>query len=223
MRTTRVAGFTLVELMVALFITAIVFVMGYRTLDQALNSRKEVEQQAARLLAIQQAMRTIEQDFATLQPRPVRNQLGNGYDPALTTAQSAALGSLSGASLGNNNGGTPLVTLTHAGWTNPAGLPRSELQRVTYLLGNGTLIRAWWPVLDPTSATPQQQRVLLEGVKSVSLRFMDSGQNWRTDWPSTAVGANAGQIGLRVRPIAVEVTLELNDWGVIVRTIEVPG
>jgi general secretion pathway protein J len=223
MRITRVAGFTLIELLVALFITAILFVMGYRTLDQALNSRKEVDEQSARLLAVQQAMRTIEQDFSTLQPRPVRNLLGNGYDPALTTAQSAALGSLSGASLGSGNSGTPLVTLTRAGWTNPVGLPRSELQRVTYLAGNGTLVRAWWPVLDPTAATPQQQRLLLDGVKRMSLRFMDSGQNWRTDWPASAVGANAGQIGLRVRPIAVEVTLELNDWGVIVRTIEVPG
>jgi general secretion pathway protein J len=218
------SGFTLIELMVALLITAILFVMGYRTLNQALTSRKEVEEQAARLLAVQQAMRTIEQDFGLLQPRPVRSMIGAGYDAALTTSPGAALGSLSGASLSSSStAGTPLVTLTRAGWTNPAGLPRSELQRVTYLFGNGTLIRAWWPVLDPTSATPQQQRVLLDHVKSVSLRFMDSGQQWRTDWPASAAGANAQQVGLRLRPIVVEVTLELNDWGVIVRTIEIPG
>jgi general secretion pathway protein J len=220
----RLGGFTLIELLVALLITAIVFVMGYRTLNQALTSRKQLDEQTTRLLAVQQALRTIEQDFELLQPRPVRSLVGAGYDPALTTATSAALGSLSGASLGSSsNGGTPLVTLTRAGWTNPAGLPRSELQRVTYLFGNGTLTRAWWPVLDATSATPQQQRVLLDNVKSVSLRFMDSGQQWRTDWPASAAGANAQQLGLRLRPIVVEVTIELNDWGVIVRTIEIPG
>jgi general secretion pathway protein J len=222
-RFARAAGFTLIELLVALLITAIVFVMGYRTLSQALTSRKQVDEQAARLLAVQQAMRTIEQDFELLQPRPVRSLSGSGYEAALTTSTTAALGSLTNASLDNSNAGTPLVTLTRAGWTNPAGLPRSELQRVTYLYGNGKLIRAWWPVLDATSATPQQQRVLLDNVKSVSLRFMDSGQQWRTDWPASAAGASAPQLGLRLRPIVVEVTLELNDWGVIVRTLEIPG
>jgi type II secretion system protein J len=59
----RECGFTLIELLVALFITAIMFAIGYRALDQAFRSRKEVDEQSARLIAVQQALRTIEQDI----------------------------------------------------------------------------------------------------------------------------------------------------------------
>src|SRR5450631_2021000 len=99
----RLRGFTLIELLVALFITAIMFAFGYRALDEAFKSRREVEQQSARLIAVQQALRTLEQDFELLQPRPVRNLIGDGYMPALTAAQSNALGTL-GTSSGGGAG-----------------------------------------------------------------------------------------------------------------------
>ena len=66
----------------ALFITAILFAMGYGSLPQALNSRKEVEEQGARLSAVQQTMRVLEQDIELMQPRPARDPLGNGYERA---------------------------------------------------------------------------------------------------------------------------------------------
>src|ERR1019366_2645391 len=93
----RTAGFTLVELLVALFITAIMFTIGYRALNQAFSSRKEVDEQSARLIAVQQALRTIEQDFELLQPRPVRNLIGDGYLPAFMSSPNVAsmLGSTS--------------------------------------------------------------------------------------------------------------------------------
>jgi type II secretion system protein J len=286
-RQRRTHGFTLVELMVALFITAIMFTVGYRALAQALDSRKQLEEQQARLIAIQQALRTIEQDFELLTPRPVRNLLGDGYQPALTTSQtttttsgfgsssssssnnsgcngtsssnsgSFSLGSSSGGSMGLSSGtgsgcasassssssgagssssssganntpivnGAPLVTLTRAGWTNPAGIQRSELQRVTYMIDNDTLIRAYYPVLDATASDALLKRTLLDHVKSFSIRFMDAGRQWRTDWPASAaaLGAVAQQQSLRIRPVAVEVTLQLDDWGTLVRVIEIPG
>ena len=59
----RARGFTLIELMVALFITAIVFAMGYGAVNQALNSRQSLEDRQARLLAVQTTMRVLAQDF----------------------------------------------------------------------------------------------------------------------------------------------------------------
>ena len=94
----RRAGFTLIELLVALFITAIMFTIGYRALDQAFTSRKQIEEQSARLIAVQQAMRTIEQDFELLQPRPVRNVIGDGFLPAVLSAPNAGgLASIAGS------------------------------------------------------------------------------------------------------------------------------
>ena len=232
----RQRGFTLIELLVALFITAIMFAFGYRALDEAFKSRREVDQQSARLIAVQQALRTLEQDFELLQPRPVRNLIGDGYMAALTAAQSTGIGSL-GTTLGSTGGGTsstlgsvssngsaaPLVTFTRGGWTNPVGIQRSELQRVSYTLEKGVLTRQYYPVLDATEAAVLVKRALIDRVKNFSLRFMDAGHNWQNGWPPITSGAGSATTAPRLRPVAVEVTIELDDWGVLVRHIEVAG
>ncbi len=214
----------------ALFITAVMFAMGYRELDQALTSRRELEDQSARLVAIQQAVRTIEQDFELLQPRPVRDLLGDGYLPAVTTASTGGSGTMLLGSSGSSASLIPLVTFTRGSWTNPTGLSRAELQRVSYALQSDRLVRSYTPVLDATLQDATISRTLLDHVKSMSLRFMDAGHNWQTQWPATTIplptapNAAAPQpLPPRTRPVAVELTLELDDWGIIVRHIEVAG
>jgi general secretion pathway protein J len=236
MHARRYRGFTLIELLVALFVTAILFAMGYRALDQAFRSRREVEQQSARLIAVQQAVRTLEQDFELLAPRPVRNLIGDGYLPALSAPQTNGIGiGSAGSTLGSSafgssgfgsassiDSGVPLVTFTRAGWTNPVGIQRSELQRVSYTLEKGVLMRQYYPVLDATEAVTPVKRALIDKVKNFSLRFMDAGHNWQNGWPPMTTGGSAA-LAPRLRPVAVEVTIELEDWGVLVRHIEVAG
>lgn len=217
-------GFTLIELLVALFITAVMFAIGYRELDQALTSRREIDEQSARLMAIQQAVRTMEQDFELLQPRPVRNLQGDGYLPALTTSPTGGNNTLQLGSSSGNAPLTPLLTFTRGSWTNPSGLERSELQRVSYALQGDQLVREYSPVLDGTLQDAIITRTLLDHVKSVSLRFMDSGRNWQMQWPEPQpIAPGSPQPLPSTRPIAVEVTLQLDDWGTIVRHIEVAG
>jgi general secretion pathway protein J len=123
-----------------------------------------------------------------------------------------------------NGTSLPLVTFTRGGWTNPAGLPRPELQRVSYSIENGALVRSYTTELDSTLSTQPVKRKLIDHVKSFGLRFMDAGHNWQTQWPAPTVGG-ADQQGLVLRylPVAVEVTVELDDWGVLMRHIEGPG
>jgi general secretion pathway protein J len=200
----RQAGFTIVELMVAMLVTAIVFALGYGALNQAVGNRELISARAQRLQALQATIRSVVQDFSQLAPRPIRDPLGAGHLPALLGEPAQA-------------------TLTRGGWMNPAGVPRSTLQRVRYVLEDGSLYREQWSVVDATLDPPPARRLLLDGVRSFSLRYLNDGRNWQQDWPPAALGAERTEGDLRWRPIAVEVTIELEDWGRIVRLVEVPG
>jgi type II secretion system protein J len=273
-------GFTLIELMVAVFITAIVLSMGYGAVNQALASHDALDARQERLRAVQTAVRLITQDFTQLAPRPVRQPLGDGWLPAMqagasmgsslglsgvnagtgpgslgqglgaspgtpapATSTSGSSSTGLGASLGTSTGTTTslgtststttgagtftssntaqtIMTFTRAGWANPAGIQRPALERVTYILENGTLRREHSPVLDAVMTTATVRRDLLDKVKSVTVRYMDLSFNWREQWPPQALAGDPNA-NLRLRPIAVEVTLELEDWGKIVRVIEI--
>jgi general secretion pathway protein J len=204
----KAQGFTLLELLVAMFIAAIMFAMGYGALNQALNSRDSVKEHQARLTELQTAMRVMEQDLVQLEPRPIRAPVGYSWLPALQGSPVSQ----------------PVAQFTRGGWNNPAGLQRPGLQRVAYLLEDGTLKREYWNVLDPPQASPTVKRDLLTHVKSITLRYMDSSHQWQTQWPATTVaGGFAAEVSLRSRPIAIELTLDTEDWGTIVRVLEIPG
>lgn len=206
----RSRGFTLLELLVAMFIAAIMFAIGYGAINQAMNNHGALQEQQARLLELQTAVRVMEQDFVQLEPRPVRQPVGDGWLPSLLgqadpTAQ-------------------PALQLSRGGWNNPTGLQRPGLQRVAYFFEKNTLRREYWTVMDPTLQNTTIKRDLLTHVKAVTFRYMDVSHQWQTQWPPPAVAGSTGQESyLRMRPIAVEITLETEDWGKLVRTIEVAG
>jgi len=202
----RVAGFTLIELLVAMFILAVMFAMGYAAISQGATSRQSLKEQQAHLLELQTAVRLMEQDFMQVAPRPVRQAVGD--EPA----QPALAGALPGTQ--------PIVALTRAGWANPAGLQRPGLQRVAYFLENGTLRREYWNVLDPTLSSTTTKRDLMTHVKTITVRYLDQFRQWKDQWPPEGP---QNEQWLRQRPLAVEITLDTEDWGKIVRIVEIAG
>ena len=199
----RTHGFTLVELMVAVLIATIVFALGYGAIDQALANRETLQRNAAALTSLQNAIRLLVQDCSQMAPRPVREPLGDGFQPALVADGQQ-------------------MTFTRGGYMNPAGIQRSTLQRVRYVLEEGRLYRDQWAVLDATLDPAPARRQVLEGVTAFTIRFMNEGRNWQPTWPPPTLGSTRSDNELRWRPIAVEVTLELESWARW-RLIEVPG
>jgi general secretion pathway protein J len=106
------AGFTLVEILVALLILAIMAGLGYSTYRAARISAERTEESLKRSREIEFGMRIMVADFAQMVPRPVRDILGQGRLPALrgtpgagsVTATSASLGASSSAGAGSSSG-----------------------------------------------------------------------------------------------------------------------
>ncbi|WP_129648421.1 type II secretion system minor pseudopilin GspJ [Peristeroidobacter agariperforans] len=202
----RESGFTLVEVLVAIFIFAIVSAIAMGGYNELVKQSDVVNAGAARTRAIQATMQRLNLDFTSLEPRPVRQPLGDGLVPALRADE--------------KGGGESLVEFTHSGWSNPAGVPRSTLQRVAYRVEDNKLIRDYWLALDRTMSSEPESAVLVDGVKSLKFRFMDPNRTWHEQWPP--LGYSPAEAPW-VRPIAVEFTLELEDWGELKRLVEVSG
>jgi len=209
----RAKGFTLLEVLVAIAIFAVIGVMALGGYNELAQQSERLTASMKRTRAVQMTMMRIAQDFAELEPRPVRAALGSNSEGALV-ADARSQG---------------LVEFTRAGWSNPAAIARSTLQRVAYRLDDGKLFREHWAVLDRTLATEPIQVEMLDQVRSLRLRYMDRNLAWSEQWPaSNAPGAPntpgaAQPAAAAERPIAIEVTLELEDWGTLVRLLEVPG
>jgi general secretion pathway protein J len=200
----RSAGFTLLEIMVVTAILAWIGVMSYRAVREARISVEYVTGHMDRLRAVQRAMYLLTSDIRTLAPRPVREPIGDGYRPALLRDPNAIT----------------LIELSHAGWPNGAATPRGTVQRVSYRLEEHTLIRDHWNVTDPTPANLPVERRLLDQVERVEIRYMNAGREWVTQWPPLG---SPGDAGFRSRPLAVEVTIVLTDYGELRPQIEVAG
>jgi len=195
-------GFTLIEVMVAMAIFGVMTVLAYMSLGQTLANAALLTARMDRLQAIQRTMRFIGNDLLTAAPRPVRSELGDSYLPAVQVTASNDY----------------LLAITHGGWPNPAGLPRSTMQRSVYLLQEDKLLRVYNTVLDATYSNNAIATEILDGVVSLEFRLLQDNLETINQWPP--LGAQ-GAYALQVRPRAVEIILTLEDEGEIRRIIEV--
>ena len=142
----RRAGFTLIEVMVAMFIAVVMLALGYSAINQAAKERGNLETKQARVTEIQRGMRVVAQDFAQMVARTARDNEGGGnIQPAVVAS----------------NKDTTLITFSRAGWSNPAGVQRPAEQRVRYRFIDGSLVREHWLSVDPALNAEPRQRVLL--------------------------------------------------------------
>ena len=187
-------GFTLLELLIASIIFAIMALMAYGGLDNVIRNSQSSKQALKRLQEIQQTVSVLNRDLTQIIRRDIRDEYGN-RQAYLTTA----------------NNIDNLVEFTRGGRVNPANLLRSILLRIAYRFEEEKLIRLQWPQLDRAPGMEAKQTVLLEEVEEVKLRFLDQKAEWQEQWPAL----NSGAIPAKL--LAIEITLQLKDWGEIRR------
>ena len=195
----RQKGFTLLELLIASIIFAIMAIMAYGGLANVMDNSKSSQTALKRLQQVQQSVSVLNRDFLQILPRAVRDEYGN-VQPAL--------------SAGNNIDN--LVEFTRGGRVNPGNLLRSTLLRVAYRFEEEKLVRLQWPQLDNAPGVEAKQTILIDDVENVTIRFLDQDGEWQELWPplNSAGGTNAGKT---TELAAIEIVLQLKDWGDIRR------
>ena len=211
----RAGGFTLIEVLIAMAITAFVAALAYASISRAIDGVEGTRAVAERTGEINRAWTILSKDLRQFVPRPVRDEFGE-VEPAMIGGPAARY----------------LLSFTRTGWYNPNQLPRSSLQRVNYVIEEEALWRESWPVVDRAANTEAQRVLLLSGVEDLRLAFLPGldalepgrrGQNLETsNWPESGV-ANTSQPGSGIPPpAALELRLELSDMGELRRLYVLP-
>jgi len=197
-------GFTLLELLVALAIFAVIAVMAYSGLDTVLTARQQTDQHATQLARLQMAFIWLGRDIEQHINRPIRNQYGD--------RQATLQGTIS------------QMELTRAGWRNPAQQQRSSLQRVAYHLEEKTLWRSYWRVLDRAQDAVAIRMGLLKEVNEIQFRYLDEHLRWHEQWPPLNFSNRAPnkQANSNQTLKAIEVTLTVEKWGRLIRLFRIP-
>lgn len=198
-RRCRAAGFTLIEILVALTIFSAMAVLGHRALASLLDSRAAVVEHNQKWRAVELFFSRLERDLNSLTLRSIRNQ-ANLIEPPLFASREA---------LGPNGA---QLALTRAGWSGAEGAA-ADAQRVGYRLRGQQLQLLIWPVLDQAPHSQAVAYTLLEPVESMKLRYLDSAGGWHEAWGS------ATDTKL---PKAVELTLALASGERLTRVLAIP-
>lgn len=197
----RNQGFTLLELLIAISIFALLSLMAYSALSSAVRQQEVGEQDAYELKGLQMGMLILERDLQQAVDRSI--QVGSSQEAAFEYSE------LDGQRL----------RFTRTGWSNPLGQPRSQLQRVSYRFDKDTLYRENWFHLDRLADEPSQEAALLEGLEDWTLRFMDANRQWQSSWPPR----DANGVVVEALPLAVEFSFKKQGWGEIRRVIRLAG
>ena len=159
-------GFTLIEVLVALVIFAVLSVLGYQglaaILDYEQRSRTAYEEQ----MQLHRATAVLLQDFIHLRPRSTRDRLG-GRNRAYQTTDPDYIVSFV-------RGGLPTVP----------GSSFGGMQRVAYSVSDDDELLRWvWPVLDSFTEIDPDSTVLINAVDSFEVYQLNAANEFEENWP----------------------------------------
>ena len=200
----RGRGFTLVEVLVALFIFSLCAAAGYAGVEQVIKSAKAHTRATGEFGRLARAMRVIESDLVAYYPRPVRRRANAASLIPRRDERALALGRMRDADLA-------LTTLSAA-----------AARRIAFAVEDGALVRKIYARLDSSIAESPRVAALIEGVESAEWRVRDGEGEWHDDWPPLD-SARAGrqeseeEAEAKMKPRLIELKIKHERWGQVLR------
>ncbi|MFZ3618245.1 type II secretion system minor pseudopilin GspJ [Leclercia barmai] len=149
-------GFTLLEIMIALTIFAVISTLAWQILDGAMRTSNATDRSATRLNQIQRAWSLLERDFFQLQARAPRNE------PEVFRQDDNAI---------------ELTTLNGVSGN-------VQLERVRWRFEDHRLWRDVWPTIDSPAGVKPEEVPIVSEVKAVQWRFFS--ESWQKRWSESA-------------------------------------
>ncbi len=208
-------GFTLIELMVAVTLLAVLLVMVFSATSSALRSFDRLTDGTGRQTQLASALSIINDDFYNLVPRPVRTGQ-NTHRESFRMRGSEELFFVE-----FTRGGLPVYDIppTQLKRMNLAS-PQTGMARVAYRFTEEGLYRYEWGVLDaehfPEEETEMHRTLILEKVDDIQIlsysRDKDGALRAETVWPPVKSDKRKA---MKELPKAVSLLIRLQDMGEI--------
>ena len=200
----KTLGFTLVEILVALLVFAVVGLLSTRLLSQSIDNQNNLQDRGQRLAEIHRTMRVLQRDIVQLSRRKIRDAQGEEL-PALMVSDQGA------------------IEFSRVGWRNPLRQPRSEVQRVGYRWQDEKIIRGYWLTLDRSYDAEPAYQTLLEDVEAIEFFAVDQLGNEHRQWPLDPEANVVTEEGEALYLAAILVRAEIAPYGMIERIWQVPS
>ena len=197
------SGFTLLEMVIAIGIFAIIGAISYVTLNQFLQTREVLVERNGQIRNLQRSFSLLVRDIRYMTSRSIRDGLGDTISPLVVFTP----GEIGDGELFEFTTVVPSFGSTH--W--------HRLMRVSWGLHDNRIVRQTWAVLDRDFDSESIPIVLLDRVSSVEINYyvrnVDSGL-------LTTVSDLENESGL---PLGIEVILRTEDDITYRRIVEVAG
>lgn len=155
-------GFTLVEMLVALAVFALLAAAGIGILRASVNTQTAVDIRLTEVASVGRLQALLSSDVGQAVDRSSRQ--GGSDRPAFS-----------------GDGGS--MQFVRAGWSNLDGAPRSDLQRVEWRLDRDGLARVGHRSLDGTET--DLAATFARGVNKLALRYRTPGGDWQSTFRSS--------------------------------------
>jgi general secretion pathway protein J len=189
----RRAGFTLIEILIALAILGLIAVLGYRAVSSLTDSEARLSVESERWRTLDALFARLESDMRLAQPRDVR--AGAATEPAWLAQKDDA--------------GNAVLRVARAG-PEFSLEPGTAGQRIGYRLQNGAVEVLYWPHLDEPAGVAPAAYALAGGITRFDIAYLDRSGGWHDRWPL---------LGESPLPRAARIQLTLDDGTAVERWI----